>query len=179
MSRELDGEGDQARSGIWVAEREGDTTLTIMARNRLVSWIVTLLAVFPVLGALLLAVNGLRVSDYLSAAVMFAVAVAMAWLAWHIGWRKRAFRIVFHGDHLRAGPHRIAYSDIVSCGLSRDGGDPYDPATMGVPRNYSAGLHVFVQTGARRLPITVGLTEDQARHTLRLVERYLEEFRAG
>ncbi|MCU4651240.1 hypothetical protein N8I71_00230 [Roseibacterium sp. SDUM158016] len=169
---------DRTRSGIHLEERDGQVTLTVYARNRLVSWIVSLLAVFPAMGALFLAVNGLRVSDYLTVLVMVSVTLGILWLAWRIGWRRRAFRIVFKPDHLEAGPHRIAYSDIQSCGISRDGGDPYDPASMGIPRNYTAGPHVFVQVGERRMPVTVGLRDDQARSALGAVEHYLDRFGA-
>jgi uncharacterized membrane protein YobD (UPF0266 family) len=139
------------RSGVFVEEGEDRSTLTLYARNRLVSWVVSVLAVFLATGALSLAANGLRASDYLTAFVMVGVALAVVWLTWYVGWRKRPFHIVFITDHLEVGRQSIAYSDIQSVGLSRDGGDAYDPASMPVPRNYTAGPYVYVQL-PRRLP---------------------------
>jgi uncharacterized membrane protein YobD (UPF0266 family) len=115
------------RSGVFVEEGEDRSTLTLYARNRLVSWVVSVLAVFLATGALSLAANGLRASDYLTAFVMVGVALAVVWLTWYVGWRKRPFHIVFITDHLEVGGQSIAYSDIQSVGLSRDGGDAYDP----------------------------------------------------
>jgi hypothetical protein len=159
--------------------REDRSTLTLYARNRLVSWVVSVLAVFLATGALSLAANGLRASDYLTAFVMVGVALAVVWLTWYVGWRKRPFHIVFITDHLEVGGQSIAYSDIQSVGLSRDGGDAYDPASMPVPRNYTAGPYVYVQLGARRLPVTVGLGDAEARQALAAVEHCLQRFRAG
>jgi hypothetical protein len=167
------------RSGVFVEEGEDRSTLTLYARNRLVSWVVSVLAVFLATGALSLAANGLRASDYLTAFVMVGVALAVVWLTWYVGWRKRPFHIVFITDHLEVGGQSIAYSDIQSVGLSRDGGDAYDPASMPVPRNYTAGPYVYVQLGARRLPVTVGLGDAEARQALAAVEHCLQRFRAG
>jgi hypothetical protein len=68
------------RSGVFVEEGEDRSTLTLYARNRLVSWVVSVLAVFLATGALSLAANGLRASDYLTAFVMVGVALAVVWL---------------------------------------------------------------------------------------------------
>lgn len=165
-------------SGIAVEECADRVTLTLYARNRLVSWIASLAGAVPAAGTLLLAANGLRVSDGLTVVVMLSLALGILWLTWRIGSRKRAFTIVFHREGLEVGPHSIAYSDILSCGLGRDGGDAYDPASMRVPRNYTAGPYVFVQVGERRMPITVGLEEAQARHALAVVAHYLGRFGA-
>ena len=178
MASAITSESDANRSGIFVEEGEETATLTVYARNRLVSWIVGLLGAFPTLGALLLAANGVRVSDYLTAFVMAGVALAIIWLTWRLGWRKRPFQIVFKRDQLEAGGRCIAYSDIVSVGIGGYGGDAFDPASMSIPRNYSVGPHVYVQLGERRMPVVIGLDQEQARPALDAFRHCLKMYRA-
>jgi hypothetical protein len=90
-----------------------------------------------------------------------------------------AFPIWFSPSFLQAGPHRYAYSDIQSYGLSRYGGDVVDTVSIGVPRNVTIGAHIYIKVGKRHLPITVGLKDAQAKEVLRLFGHLLEEYRSA
>lgn len=167
------------RSDITVEQRDDSATLTIFARNPVVSWIALVVGGFVSLGALLLAAYGVSVSNYLTVVVMAAAAVGVLWLTWHIGWRSRPFEIRFSRGFLESGQQRYAYADIVSYGLSSHGGDVVDPLSVGVPRNVTIGEHLYVEVGPRFLPITVALKDAQAKEALRLFGLLFDEYRSA
>lgn len=142
--------------------------LTIRARNSLVVWIVLLAGGFVSLGPLALLAYGLKMGKWGTALAAAALLGAVCWLTWRIGWRPRAFRIAFLPDALQVGQQRFAYADIQSYGVSAYGGDAYDPASMPIPRNYTLGPHLYIETGGRHVPITVGLKDQQAQDACRL-----------
>lgn len=152
-----------------VADISGDgATITLLARNPLVAWIVLLAGGFASLGPLTLLAYGLSVSNYGTVFLMTALTAAVYWLTWRIGWQPRPFQIVFSRGFLEVGAQRYRYSDIQSFGLASDGGDP---VSIGVPRNITIGSHIYIEVGARHLPITVELKREQANEVLRVFRR--------
>lgn len=167
------------RSDIVVEEQDDGATLTLFARNPLVSWIALTVGAFLSLWPIALVIYGVSVSNYGMVLVMSGLTAAVYWLTWRIGWRPRPFQLSFSPSFLQAGPHRYAYSDIQSYGLSRYGGDVVDTVSIGVPRNVTIGAHIYIVVGERHLPITVGLRDAQAKEVLRLFGHLLDEYRSA
>lgn len=167
------------RSDILVEEHDTGATLTLLARNPLVSWVVSTVGGFASLWTMMLVAYGFAISNYLTVLVMTALTAAVFWLTWHIGWRPRSFQIAFTRDSLHVGPHRFAYSEIQSHGLSKHGGDVVDPVSMGAPRNVTIGTHIYVETGERHVPITVGMKDAQAEEAHRLFGHLLDKHRSA
>ena len=155
-----------------------EATITLFARNPLVAWIVLLVGGFASLGPLTLLAYGLSVSNYGTVFLMTAITAAVYWLTWRIGWRPRPFQIVFSRGFLEVGAQRYRYSDIQSFGLASYGGDVVDPVSIGVPRNITIGSHIYIEIGARHLPITVGLKREQAKEVLRVFGQLLNAYRS-
>lgn len=166
------------RSDIVVEEHDEGATLTLFARNPVVSWIAltgwAFLSVMPIA----LVAYGISASNYGMVFVMSCMTAAVLWLTWRIGWRARPFQLSFSSSFLQAGPHRYAYSDIQSFGLSRYGGDVLVTVSIGVPRNITIGPHVYIEVGERNLPITVGLKDAQAKEVLRLFGHLFDQYRS-
>lgn len=167
------------RSDIVVDVRDDGATMTLIARNPLVSWIVLLVGFFVSLGPLTILAYGLSVPNYGTVFVMGALTAVVFWLTWRIGWRPRPFRIAFSHGFLEVGQQRFPYSEIRSVGLASHGGAAFDPASMPLPRNHTIGPHIYIEFGATLLPITVGLREAQAREALRIFSHLLETYRYG
>jgi len=167
------------RSDI-VVEQQGDgATLTVFARNPIVSWIATTVGAIVSAWPMALVAYGVSVSNWEMVLVMSGLTAGVVWLTWRMGWRPRPFPISFSRSFLQAGPHRLAYSDIKSYGLSRHGGDVVDTVSIGVPRNVTIGAHIYVDVGGRHLPITVGLKDAQAKEVLRVFGHLLDEYRSA
>lgn len=164
------------RSDIVVQEQEGGATLTLFARNPIVSWIALTLGAFLSLWPATLVAYSVSVSNYGTAFAMSGLTAAIFWLTYHIGWRPRPFPISFSTKFLQAGPHRYAYADIQSYGLDRYGGDVVDTVSIGVPRNITIGQHIYIKVGERHLPISVGLKDAQAKEALRLFSQLLATY---
>lgn len=169
---------DSTRTDIVVEQDDNGATLTVFARNPIVSWVVLPAGAFVSLWPAILVAYGISVSNYGTVFVMGGLTAIVWWLTWRLGWRARPFRIAFSREFVQAGKQRVAYSDIRSCGLTSNGGDLVDTVSIGVPRNVTIGLHVYVETSKRQLPITVGLKEAQAREALRIFSRLLDEYRS-
>ncbi|MBT8460144.1 MAG: hypothetical protein KJN60_10785, partial [Boseongicola sp.] len=122
---------------------------------------------------------GVSISNYEMVLFMSGLTAVVYWLTWHVGWRPRPFQLSFSPSFLQAGPHRYAYSDIQSHGLSRYGGDVVDTVSIGVPRNITIGAHIYIKVGERHLPITVGLKDAQAKEVLRLFDLLLDEYHSA
>lgn len=127
---------------------------------------------------LAIAAYGLASANYVNAVLAVALTVATLWLTLRLGWRPKPFPVIFSTDSLQAGPHRYRYEDIRHYGLSRYGGDVVDTVSIGVPRNVTIGPHLYIDTGERQLPITVGLKEAQAKEALRLFGLLFERYRS-
>lgn len=160
-----------------VEEQDDGATLTVFARNPLVSWIVLTFGAFLSLWPMALVAYGFSVSNYETVLAMTALTVAVLWLAWRIGWRPRRFQIAFSRAFLQIAQQRFAYSDIKSFGLSRYGGDIVDTVSIGVPRNVTIGPHIYIEIGKRHLPITVALNDAQAKEALRLFGHLIDKYR--
>lgn len=159
-----------------VEERADGATLTLFARNPVVSWIVLTVGAFLSLWPMTLVVYGFSISDYGTVLVMAGLTATVFWLTWRVGWRPRPFDISFSQGFLQVGPQRYAYSDIQAFGLARYGGDVVDPVSIGVPRNVTIGTHIYIEVGDRRLPITVGLKDEQAKEALRVFSHLLSKY---
>lgn len=167
------------RSDIVLEERDDGATLTLFARNPLVSWIVLTSGAFVSLGPITLLAYGISVGNYGTVLVMSGLSAAVFWLTWRMAWRRRPFQISFSQGFLQVGSQSHAYSDIRSYGLGGYGGDVVDPVSIGVPRNVTVGPHIYIEVGERRLPITVALKPSQAKEALRLFSHLLEEYRSA
>lgn len=167
------------RPDIVVEERDDGATLTIVAHNPVVSWIVTTVGALATLWPLGLAAYGLSISDPVAVILMAGLAASLIWLTWRIGWRPRPFAMTFSRDVLEVGPQRFAYSDIRSYGLSGYGGDVVDTVSIGVPRNITIGPHLFIEVGGRHVPVTVALKPAQAKAALAAFARLLEKYRSA
>ena len=166
------------RSDIIVEELDDGTTLTIFARNPLVSWIVLTVGAFVSLWPMTLVAFGLSVSNYVTALVMTGLTATVFWLTWFIGWRPRRFQMRFSHGFLKIGQQRFSYADINSYGLSSHGGEVVDTVSIVVPRNFTIGTHIYIELGKRCVPITVGLKDAQAKEALRLFGQLLDEYRS-
>lgn len=165
------------RSDVIVEMRNGGATLTLFARNTLVSCIILLAGAFISLGPLTILAYGLSVPNYGTALVMAALVSGIYWLTFRIGWKPKPFEIAFSRHFLEVGQQRFDYADIRSYGLAGNGGGAFDPATMPVPRNYTIGPHIYIELGPERLPITVGLKGAQAKEALRLFGQLFDAYR--
>jgi len=161
-----------------VEERADGATLTLFARNPVLSWIVLTVGAFLSLWPMTLVVYGFSISNYGTVLVMTGLTATVFWLTWRIGWRPRLFHIWFARDFLQVVPKRYAYSDIQSFGVDRYGGDVVDTVSIGVPRNVTIGPHIYIEVGDKRLPITVGLKDAQAREALRIFAHLLDKYRS-
>jgi len=167
------------RSDIVVEERPCEATLTLVARNPLVSWIVTVVGAFACVWPVVILAYGFLMSNYGTVLIMTVLTATIVWLTWRIGWRPRPFAMTFSRDSLQVGRQRFAYSDIRSFGVSGYGGDVVDPVSIGVPRNVTIGPHVYIETGGRHLPITVGLKAAQAKEALRVFGELFARYRSA
>ena len=167
------------RPDIVVEDRDDGATLTLQARNPVVSWIATTVGAFLTVWPLGLAAYGLRIADPATVLIPAGLAAVLIWLTWRVGWRQRRFAMTFSRDGLEVGPHRFAYRDIRSYGVSGYGGDVVDTVSIGVPRNITIGPHLYVEVGGRHVPVTVGLKPAQAQAALRAFADLLERHRTA
>ena len=164
---------------IVVEEREDGARLTLHARNPVVSWIATTVGGFLAIWPAGLAAYGLRIADPATVVIPTGLAGVLIWLTWRIGWRPRPFTMTFSRDGLEVGPHRFAYRDIRSYGVSGYGGDVVDTVSIGLPRNITIGPHLYVEVGGRHVPGTVGLKPAQAQAAFRAFADLLERHRTA
>lgn len=161
------------RPSVSVEQNCDHTTLKIFARNSFTAWLIAPFGALAVFGALVLALQATRLGDFVSMLGMLGTAGAALWVTWWFSFRTREFKIIFSPAHLVVGKKSFAYSDIKAFGVAESGGDSFDPVSMAVPRNITFGPHIFIDLHNRRLPITIGLSADQAKEAL---DRFSELF---
>lgn len=164
------------RDDIFVDDQRDWVTLTLIIRNRLVTRIALVLGVIGfanLLGVMNYFVSANQLIPGIAAFVLGVL--ALIW-AWKLGWRRKAYPIVFLPDALHAGDHKIAYDQIEAFGQSRHGGDTVDGVNTSFARNYTPGAHLYVKTDGRHLPLSVGMTDDQARAANRIFVALMDRF---
>lgn len=112
------------------------------------------------------------------AVVCVAITAGAIWAIRRFIWTPKPYRIDFTATGFDVNGQHFDYDDITSHGVSRFGGDIYDPGSMPVPRNSTVGPHVFIvlNSDPRQRPVTVNMPRDQAKRVAEEFDRVLAFF---
>lgn len=140
----------------------GSVVITHSARNIFVATFASLIAGLPAFACLLLAFIGLTEGQFDTASIFVAASAGLLWVGWRFGWRKKRYEILFDDKGIHFGANRLAYADVSEFIVGCDGGAPFDPGSMPVPRNTTPGYHVAVNALGQWIPITVTISRKEA-----------------
>lgn len=140
----------------------GSVVISLSAWNLVIATIATLFAGLPAFTCFLMALIGFS-EGQLDTALMFVGACAgFSWVAWHFGWQKKRYEILFDNTGIQSGDNILAYDEVSEIVVDYNGGAPFDPGSMPVPRNTTPGYHVAVKSRGQLIPITATMSRAEA-----------------
>ena len=153
---------DNENNVVIAKQLNGSVVITYFGRNKFVATLATLIASLPAFACLILAFLGLTEGQFDTALMFVAASAGLLWVVWRFGWRKKRYRILFDDKCIQFGTNRLAYAGVSEIIVGYDGGAPFDPGSMPVPRNTTPGFHVAVKALGQWIPITVAISRKEA-----------------
>ncbi|NNU80530.1 hypothetical protein HMH01_08760 [Halovulum dunhuangense] len=163
---------------IWIEPQGRTTRLCYTCESRFSRLMVYVLAPFLALGLLALVAATIHSSGAVAGVAVLMLALAVLWLVQRFHARRDVHAITFEPAVLVVGDRSIDKRKITGHGRSGLGGDVVVPAD-GLPRNFTPGPHLFVETDGRQLPITPAMRSDQAIRLHRQFEALYDTWKAA
>lgn len=140
----------------------GSVVIGILARNMVMATLVTLIGGLPAFGCLLLAIIGVTEGRFDVALIFAGACVGLSWVVWRFGWQEKRYQIYFDDTGIQFGDTTVAYAEVSEIVVDFNGGAPFDPGSMPIPRNSTPGYHVAIKVRGQLIPITATLSRTGA-----------------
>ena len=140
----------------------GSVVINILARNMVIATFVTLFGGLPAFGCLLMALIGITEGQFDTVLIFVGVFAGLSWVVWRFGWRKKRYEICFDDTSIQFGDNTVDYAEVSEIVVDFNGGAPFDPGSMPVPRNVTPGYHVAIKARGQLIPITATMSRTGA-----------------
>lgn len=140
----------------------GSVVINILARNMVIATLVTLFGGLPAFGCLLMALIGITEGQFDTALIFVGAFAGLSWVVWRFGWRKKRYEIWFDDTSIQFGDNTVDYAEVSEIVVDFNGGAPFDPGSMPVPRNATPGYHVAIKARGQLIPITATMSRTGA-----------------
>ncbi|WP_146214855.1 hypothetical protein [Loktanella sp. PT4BL] len=153
---------DRKKNVDVITQPNGSVVITMLARNMVIATLVTLVGGLPAFGCLLIALIGIAEGQLDTALIFVGACACLSWVVWRFGWRKKRYEICFDDVSIHFGVNTVAYAEFSEIVVDFNGGAPYDPGSMPVPRNGTPGYHVAIKARGQLIPITATMSRTEA-----------------